>query len=299
MTGNLTPRRPTAREAPEGEARATVDGRGKASGGPSSARARNATEQAGVLAILTFIALRFVQRYLRATYTTYLTTEAEMPLVSRREDFLSVNEFASLKACSLEHPKLRVKSELNSAGFSKTRGFVVKFNLEGVEKFRTNPDYACFTPIFDRLRLPDANAFVMNILLCQLGDYDAYNVDELSVGIHLDTTVGIYSRHTYAAHQVSVLYNSVPSDMEGGELEVYEYGTGHPDVSKDPDEKVRPKENMMVTFRGDAYHQVRSYRTKSGAERVSLVLEQYKIGRAAYGKTMRYLEAYKSNMTMM
>ena len=215
------------------------------------------------------------------------------------DNFLTFSEYAAVKRCALEHPKLRVRGGLNDAGFSKTRGFVVKFNLEGVDKFQTSPDYACFAPVFEKLRLPEANAFVMNVLLCELGDYDQYNADELSVGMHLDTTVGIYSRHMFIAHQVSVLYNSVPEDMVGGELEMFPYGTGYPEFEAAPEKKVTPKENTLVTFRGDAFHQVRSYKTKTGSERVSLVLEQYKIDKDMYGKTVRYLEAFKSNMTMM
>lgn len=259
----------------------------------------SAGERFASVAIALFALLRFVMRWYAATKLTHVTTDASMPLVRRTEDYLSFAEFAALKECALRHPKLRVRGGLNDVGFSKTRGFVVKFNLEGVERFRSDPEYACFAPVFDRLRLPDANAFVMNILLCQLGDYDAYNANELSVGLHLDTSVGIYSRHMYVAHQVSVLYNNVPPDMEGGELELYEYGPGQPDLNHPPGDKIVPKENMLITFRGDAFHQVRSYRTKSGAERVSLVLEQYKINDASYGKTIRYTEAFKSNMTMM
>ena len=66
-----------------------------------------------------------------------------------------------------------------------------------------------------------------------------------------------------------------------------------------PLESVAPKENLLVTFRGDAFHQVRSYRTKTGSERVSLVLEQYKIDEDVYPKTVKFVEAHKSNMTMM
>ena len=114
------------------------------------------------------------------------------------------------------------------------------------------------------MRLPEANAFVINVLLCELGDYDQYTADELSVGMHLDTTVGIYSRHMFIAHQVSVLYNSVPEDMVGGELEMFPYGTGYPEFEAAPEKKVTPKENTLVTFRGAACHQSRVYRT-SGA----------------------------------
>ena len=246
-----------------------------------------------------FIVLRMAQRWYQWSKVRYLTTTEEQPFATVTDNFLTFSEYAAVKRCALEHPKLRVRGGLNDAGFSKTRGFVVKFNLEGVDKFQTSPDYACFAPVFEKLRLPEANAFVMNVLLCELGDYDQYNADELSVGMHLDTTVGIYSRHMFIAHQVSVLYNSVPEDMVGGELEMFPYGTGYPEFEAAPGKKVTPKENTLVTFRGDAFHQVRSYKTKTGSERVSLVLEQYKIDKDMYGKTVRYLEAFKSNMTMM
>ena len=196
------------------------------------AGAQSANERAGVAAILVFIVLRMAQRWYAASEARYLSTTDEQPLVEAREDFLDFKRYRDLKACALKHPKLRVKGGLNDAGFSKTRGFVVKFNLEGVDKFKASPDYECFASVFDELRLPDANAFVMNILLCELGDYDAYNAEELSVGLHLDTTVGIYSRHMFIAHQVSVLYNSVPNDMVGGELELFPYGDGYPDTRR-------------------------------------------------------------------
>lgn len=263
------------------------------------AKTASANEQAAVWSILLFILLRMAQRWYQWSQARYLTTTEEQPLATVTDNFLTFSEYAAVKRCALEHPKLRVRSGLNDGGFSKTRGFVVKFNLEGVEKFQTSPDYACFAPVFEKLRLPEANAFVMNVLLCELGDYDQYNADELSVGMHLDTTVGIYSRHMFIAHQVSVLYNSVPEDMVGGELEMFPYGTGYPEFEAAPEKKVTPKENTLVTFRGDAFHQVRSYKTKTGSERVSLVLEQYKIDKDMYGKTVRYLEAFKSNMTMM
>ena len=263
------------------------------------AKMARANEQAAVWSILLFIVLRMAQRWYQWSKVRYLTTTEEQLFATVTDNFLTFSEYAAVKRCALEHPKLRVRGGLNDAGFSKTRGFVVKFNLEGVDKFQTSPDYACFAPVFEKLRLPEANAFVMNVLLCELGDYDQYNADELSVGMHLDTTVGIYSRHMFIAHQVSVLYNSVPEDMVGGELEMFPYGTGYPEFEAAPGKKVTPKENTLVTFRGDAFHQVRSYKTKTGSERVSLVLEQYKINEDMYGKTVRYLEAFKSNMTMM
>ena len=263
------------------------------------ARKQTKSERATVWAILTFVVVRFYIRWLKFSERRFVTTAEDDALAVIRDGFLSPWEFDAFKKCALEHPKLRVKNGLTNSGFSKTRGFVVKFNNEGVREFKEKEDYSCFAGMFDTLRLPDANAFVMNILLCELGDHDQYNSDEVSVGLHLDTTVGIYSRHLHVAHQVSVLYASVPPDMRGGELELFPYNDGDPVLGAFPEKVITPKENTLVTFRGDAFHQVKSYSTRTGKERVSLVLEQYKIDDVRYGKTIRFIEHFKSNMTTM
>ena len=228
----------------------------------------------------------------------WLTTTSDQPLVTRSDDFLSDEAFESLRKCALEHPKLHVAGELNGETFGKTRGFVLKFNEDGLERFRSKKEYACFVDVFDRLRAPLTNAFVMNVLLCELQDYSAYDANGMAVGLHLDDTVGIFSKHEFVAHQVSVLYVSVPEDMEGGQLELFPYGNGATPENVEPTEAVEPKENLMATFRGDAFHRVRAYRTRSKRERVSLVLEQYHIGDNHYPKTITFSESLKSNMTM-
>ena len=227
----------------------------------------------------------------------YLTTTSDQPLVTREREFLAREDFERVRACALQHPLLRVKGELNEDSFGKTRGFVLKFNEDGVAQFQSDSAYECFAPVFDRLRVPLTNAFVMNLLLCELGDYDEYDANGLAVGVHLDDTVGVSSKHSFIAHQVSVLYLSVPKDMEGGQLDLFSYGDGATPGDGDPEEVVVPEENLMATFRGDAFHRVRSYRARSRTERVSLVLEQYFIDDRHYGKTKRFVASLKSNMT--
>jgi len=88
--------------------------------------------------------------------------------------------------------------------------------------------------------------------------------------------------------QTNVLYVSVPVNMEGGRLRLYEHkrclaldkiGDGEPlCADSSPSMTVMPVENTMVQFRGDAFHGVETY--KAQGNRVSLVLEQYKIPRA-------------------
>ena len=86
------------------------------------------------------------------------------------------------------------------------------------------------------------------------------------------------------AHSVSVLYIRVPGDIEGGELclrrptrdEGGNNVTYKKDDSKRIDAEVGPVENVLCRFRGDAEHAVRTFSSSKG-NRISLVLEQYKI----------------------
>ena len=132
---------------------------------------------------------------------------------------------------------------------------------------------------FDLARLPDANAWVMNLLIC---DNKEYMPDEYAVGIHLDQTIGIVSPVHHIAHQVNVLYVNVPEDMEGGTLEVFPYESGNATAPPDmkvtaPEEVMKPSENTMIAFKGDSWHQVKGYKAVRGQMRISLVLEQYQV----------------------
>jgi hypothetical protein len=256
----------------------------------------------GAIVIIVFI-FGLVYEYDRRTVEgRYLTTTAEQPLSTLSEDFLSSAEFESVKSCALRHDKLRVRNGLNPEGFNETRGFVLRFNAKGVESLRAREEYSCFVNVFEKLRLPLTNAYVMNLLLCVVSGNDdkegVYNSEAMSVELHLDDTVAVDSRHEFVAHQVNVLYVSVPSDMEGGTLEVFDYSREYENPSiwesnSTANAVVTPKENLMVTFRGDAFHRVRSYRTQSSSERISLVLEQYYIADEHYGKTTVFQEQFE------
>jgi hypothetical protein len=83
-------------------------------------------------------------------------------------------------------------------------------------------------------------------------------------------------------YQTSVLYVFLPEDMVGGEIEAYPYAM--PESLMDSGEakpfaSVTPALNRMAFFRGDAWHQVRSYTSKKSDKvmRASLVLENYHI----------------------
>jgi 2OG-Fe(II) oxygenase superfamily len=89
------------------------------------------------------------------------------------------------------------------------------------------------------------------------------------VGRHIDATLQGPSGVPDATPQyVSVLYLQVPERAKGGELCLM-----HDDA---PVGEVRPREGMLLHFRGDLQHEVRPFTGgPEGARRASLVCEQY------------------------
>ena len=255
--------------------------------------------------IVIFALVRLCTRYWFRP-STFITCTEEQPLVKIEENFLNFLEYEKLRKCTMEHPRLHIPSALSTGAFSKTRGFVVKFNKEGVDSFLNHPDYGdCFGDLFNKMRLPETNAYVFNALLCELSDYDEWRNNKTTVGLHLDQTVGLeglQSNHQFLAHQVNVLYVDVAPDMKGGELEGWRYMKGDLKVSDlpNPHMTIKPEKNKLVMFRGDTFHQVKAYHTAhSTTKRLSLVLEQYKISDEYFPNTVTWMEALKQNMTMM
>ncbi|GHH04359.1 2OG-Fe(II) oxygenase [Comamonas sp. JC664] len=111
-----------------------------------------------------------------------------------------------------------------------------------------------------RKQRPAPNAFYLNLLLLDAGR---------GVGRHIDATLQDPSGVPDATPQhVSVLYLQVPEHVRGGELCLHHQDT--------PVGEVRPREGLLVHFRGDLQHEVRPFTGGAeGASRVSLVCEQY------------------------
>jgi hypothetical protein len=104
------------------------------------------------------------------------------------------------------------------------------------------------------------NAFYLNLLLLDAGT---------AVGRHIDATLQEPSGVPDATpRHVSVLYLQVPERAKGGELCLLRDNV--------PVGEVRPREGMLVHFRGDLQHEVRPFTGgPEGARRASLVCEQY------------------------
>jgi hypothetical protein len=227
---------------------------------------------------------------------------AEQPLVQMKENFMDANVFAQMKECLVGHPRTS-KNALNPDGFNGTRGFVIQFaNDAGVSMFRNEKGFDCtnfnpLVPFFDKSRDSEANAFVINVLVCDKPS----SPSDVVVRSHVDDTLAHSSPGiTFLAHAVSVLYISVPPDMNGGELELLGSAPSEEVVPENFEiQHVEPVENRMAQFRGDSYHQVRGYSTDTDALRISLVLEQYRVAPAYQNGIDQYVESVKDGMTMM
>lgn len=115
----------------------------------------------------------------------------DQPLVEIANSALDAGVFKQMQDCLIGHPMI-TKNHLNPDGFSGTRGFVIKFaNDVGAARFENETQFSCsgfnpLLPFFERARHPKANAFVMNVLVCDKPE----NTTELVVGTHVDDTLG-------------------------------------------------------------------------------------------------------------
>lgn len=105
---------------------------------------------------------------------------------------------------------------------------------------------------------PECNAFYLNPLLLKPGS---------RVDPHIDRSLRAYCKTIQPPDVVSVLYVSVPSDLEGGELVLR---SRQRTVGQ-----IKPQANTLLFFQGDLTHSVNA--VHKGGDRLSLVCEQYSL----------------------
>lgn len=77
----------------------------------------------------------------------------------------------------------------------------------------------------------------------------------------------------------------MPEGFKGGQIEVWPNKEEYTEYTK---ASLSPVENMMVEFRGDAFHKVKGFTSHNNEERISLVFEQYQIDDEFYPYTIEY-----------
>lgn len=253
----------------------------------------------GMIKLIRYLDLHFSVDVKGKPEEKIVSCTPDQPLVEKESDVFDEETFQKMKACLVNHPQIR-RNHLNPSGFNGTRGFVIKFGGEkGIEKFLHETKFNCddynpLIPFFEKARHPKANGFVMNVLVCEKPS----DREKLVVKTHVDDTLGHRRPNSdFLAHRVNVLYLNVPEDLVGGELELLgnsrDYDPDH------PLQAVTPVENLMAAFRGDSFHQVRGYDTKTDSLRVSLVLENYVVSDENKKYLIDYDQSEKDSMKMM
>ncbi len=140
--------------------------------------------------------------------------------------------------------------------FVGTKGFSVVFRRSHLATVEQRFPY--FRDYLNRALQPECNAFYLNPLLLKSGS---------RVDPHIDRSLRSYCKTIEPPTVVSVLYVTVPQDLEGGEL-----------VLRSPKRqvgKISPQTNTLLLFQGDLTHSVNP--VTSATIRLSLVCEQYSL----------------------
>jgi hypothetical protein len=146
--------------------------------------------------------------------------------------------------------------------FVNTKGFSVVFRRSHLSTVIEHFPY--FGRYLEQALQPDCNAFYLNPLLLTTGS---------RVDPHIDRSLRSYCKTIDPPAIVSVLYVSVPEDLEGGELVLR---SRQRQVGQ-----IRPQTNLLLWFQGDLTHSVTAV-VKGGDRcaprvRLSLVCEQYSL----------------------
>lgn len=107
--------------------------------------------------------------------------DLSQPLLQSVDKTLPEIEFKKLQACLRDHP-MRHSNVNDDTTFTGTKGFLVSFNAAGINNFTRNPSFSCLETYFRTQRLPNTNAWVLNMVWAEIPDYTR----ELTIKRHTD-----------------------------------------------------------------------------------------------------------------
>lgn len=248
-----------------------------------------------------------------------LSTHESQPLVVVAEQALNASVAAALEACASAQSSRNVLGKL----FVHSRSAAAGFNRDGIDSFCASR-LGCLLPYFDEVRDHEANAWVLNVLACQAGDADPvqWHIDQT---IALRLPLANFAAHSvdvwYAALPDMVggelelaqfseawldkhaMRTFGPNTKRAKSLEAagWEAEAATDGLARRLDDGrsaaplaralITPQANTRVTFRGDAHHRVRPFHpnaTTCTGDRVSVVLEQYRVPQDFYWLTTRF-----------
>jgi len=214
-----------------------------------------------------------------------ISCEKNQPLVEIRDNAFPDPEFDHLIKSLENHSRLNNLSAVLLPGeYFQTYGIVARFSEHGSKFLNEDPSFKDFAWLLDKVRIPEANAFCFNIIVREGNETSQY-ATESHVHEGLSINLGKKTKR-FIAHQVDILYIRAPSDvLEGGILELLPWNaTQVPDAGAEV-QVVLPKQNRLVTVRGDAYHRFRSFHPKSEPF-YSVEIEQYKLSSSSLVKKL-------------
>lgn len=177
-----------------------------------------------------------------------------MTYYHQHSDTFPLHYLKELQGQILACPYLAVNN-LNR-DFVGTKGFSVVFRRSHL--ISVTQRFPFFEAYLNQVLQAECNSFYLNPLVLKSGS---------RVDPHIDRSLRSYCKTIEPPTVVSVLYVTVPEDLEGGEL-----------VLRSPKRQVgriSPKPNTLVFFQGDLTHSVNPVTCSS--LRLSLVCEQYSL----------------------
>lgn len=119
-------------------------------------------------------------------YEAYLdifvrNADLSQPLLQSKDNALPKVEFQALQDCLRDHP-MRFHNVNDDNTFNGTRGFLLSFNEQGIENMTNSEMFGCLSPYFEKFRLPNTNAWVLNMVWADVPDFER----ELTIQRHTD-----------------------------------------------------------------------------------------------------------------
>jgi len=239
-----------------------------------------------VFAVISLIWLNMFEIPDKFSYKS--TIAKHTPNIQRFTDFLNPDQCQYLTDKLKTHPENVAGGGLGE-GFTNVTGFTVIFkNKDLAQRLIVNDlKLQMVWDIFERVTLPDSNAFVINTLVIKASDISM--MDD-AVSPHYDNTIdvesGVFNRDLLARF-INIIYVNCPKDIIGGEFVAYEKGISNVhEFSKPlglssyiplptPVVYQKPINGNYLKVRGDLCHKVNSFGSKVNDVRISLVIEEY------------------------
>lgn len=121
--------------------------------------------------------LHFSRLFVRSIYRLVIlkllirNANQSQPVLQHLDNALTEEEFQSVQECLIDHP-MRHSNVNSDEAFGNTRGFVVSFNEEGITDLENHDLFKCLSPYFQRHRLPNCNAWILNMVWANVPAYD-------------------------------------------------------------------------------------------------------------------------------